>query len=86
MSDLQTVITGWLVLRQQRQALLDVLGKADDRLLRDAGLTREEAMRLVKQSAMAWVIGHRTAAPSSRQQNDLASVDVEGRSNFCSGY
>lgn len=58
MSNLQQFIAGWINLRQQRQALLDVLGKPDDHLLRDAGLTMEDASWLASHGLMAWIKSH----------------------------
>ena len=38
----------WIAIRHERRLLLDILEKPDDRLLRDAGITREEAALLLK--------------------------------------
>lgn len=38
----------WMAIRRERRLLLDILEKPDDRLLRDAGITREEAALLLK--------------------------------------
>lgn len=42
---------------QQRQALLDVLGKPDDHLLRDAGMAREDALQIARRNLViiAWI-------------------------------
>lgn len=58
MSYLQQFIIGWISLRQQRQALIGVLAKPDDHLLRDVGLSREEASQLVSYGLMAWFKNH----------------------------
>jgi uncharacterized protein YjiS (DUF1127 family) len=50
MSNLQSfkkILISWRQARQQRKALLDILSKPSDHLLRDAGLTRREAQSLL---------------------------------------
>jgi uncharacterized protein YjiS (DUF1127 family) len=40
--------TAWRAARHERQLLLEILSKPSDRLLVDAGITREDALRLVR--------------------------------------
>jgi uncharacterized protein YjiS (DUF1127 family) len=55
-SALEFFLTAWCQAYQQRQALLHILGKPNDHLLRDAGLTREDALRMVSRNLIrtAW--------------------------------
>lgn len=50
MSNLQSpkkILAAWRQTRQQRKALFDIVNKPSDHLLRDAGLTRQEARSLL---------------------------------------
>ncbi|RCW78605.1 hypothetical protein C7476_12334 [Phyllobacterium bourgognense] len=38
----------WRAARRERQLLLEILSKPNDRLLVDAGITREDAVRIVR--------------------------------------
>lgn len=38
----------WRAVRHERRLLLDILSKPSDRLLIDAGITREDALRVVR--------------------------------------
>ncbi|MEP7452171.1 hypothetical protein [Phyllobacterium sp. SB3] len=82
MSNLQQLIIGWINLRQQRQALMDVLGKPDDHLLRDVGLTDEEASWLVSHGLMAWVKSHghtSRSSPQSQRRKAAGRADCYSR-------
>ena len=37
----------WTAIRHERRLLLDILGKPNDHLLNDAGITREDAVSLL---------------------------------------
>jgi len=38
----------WRAAKHERRLLLDILSKPSDRLLLDAGITREDALRIVR--------------------------------------
>jgi uncharacterized protein YjiS (DUF1127 family) len=44
----------WRAARHERRLLMDILSKPSDRLLVDAGITREEALRVVRGNLRTW--------------------------------
>lgn len=52
LSRLHRIWRQWRSTRQQREALDSVIAKPDDRLLEDAGITRDEAERLRREARL----------------------------------
>jgi uncharacterized protein YjiS (DUF1127 family) len=73
----------WRAARRERQLLLDILNKPGDRLLLDAGITREKAVHIVGRywSVRLWHIP--AESPGSRNHFEWSNPRI--RTTRCTG-